>query len=81
MNKIEMALERARDTKARIIGSGVVCRTAEMFQQIFPGQKVLPIYFKICIGVQLIHNVGLISGVQHNGSVMHMHISGLLRWR
>ena len=41
MNKIEMALERARDTKALIIGSGVVCRTAEMFTQLFPGKKAI----------------------------------------
>lgn len=41
MNKIEKALERARDTKALIIGSGVVCRTAEMFAQLFPGQKAV----------------------------------------
>lgn len=41
MNKIEMALERARDTKALIIGSGVVSRTAEMFLQLFPGQKAV----------------------------------------
>ena len=36
-----MALERARDTKALIIGSGVVCRTAEMFTQLFPGKKAI----------------------------------------
>ena len=36
-----MALERARDTKALIIGSGVVCRTAEMFCQLFPGKKAV----------------------------------------
>ena len=41
MNKIDMALERARDTKALIIGSGVVCRTAEMFCGLFPGQKAV----------------------------------------
>lgn len=41
MNKIEMALERARDTKTLIIGSGVVSRTAEMFLQLFPGQKAV----------------------------------------
>ena len=41
MNKIEMALERARDTKALIIGSGVVCRTAEMFAQLFPGRTAV----------------------------------------
>ena len=41
MNKIEMALDRARDTKALIIGNGVVCRTAEMFSQLFPGRKAV----------------------------------------
>lgn len=41
MNKIEVALERARDTKALIIGRGTVCRTAEMFQNIFPGCKAI----------------------------------------
>ena len=41
MNKIETALERARDTKALIIGKGTVCRTAEMFQNLFPGQKAI----------------------------------------
>ena len=41
MNKIEMALGRARDTKALIIGNGAVCRTAEMFSQLFPGRKAI----------------------------------------
>lgn len=41
MNKIETALERARDTKALIIGNGTVCRTAEMFNNLFPGQKAI----------------------------------------
>ena len=41
MNKIKAALERARDTKALIIGNGVVCRTAEMFNELFPGQKAI----------------------------------------
>jgi glycerol-1-phosphate dehydrogenase [NAD(P)+] len=41
MNKIKAALERARDTKALIIGNGVVCRTAEMFNGLFPGQKAI----------------------------------------
>lgn len=38
MNKIEQALQRARDTKALIIGKGTVCRTAEKFAELFPGQ-------------------------------------------
>ena len=41
MNKIEKALERARDTKALIIGNGTVTRTAEMFTNLFPGQKAI----------------------------------------
>ena len=41
MNKIETALERARDTKALIIGNGTVCRSAEMFNNLFPGQKAI----------------------------------------
>lgn len=41
MNKIESALQRARDTKALIIGRGTVCRTAEMFAGLFPRQKAV----------------------------------------
>ena len=41
MNKIDTALERARDTKALIIGNGTVCRTAEMFKNLFPGKKAI----------------------------------------
>jgi glycerol-1-phosphate dehydrogenase [NAD(P)+] len=41
MDKLTVALERARDTKALIIGNGVVNRTAEMFKQLFPGQKAI----------------------------------------
>lgn len=41
MNKIEQALQRARDTKALIIGRGTVCRTAEMFAVLFPGQRAV----------------------------------------
>ena len=41
MNKIEQALQRARDTKALIIGRGTVCRTAEMFCQLFPGSRAV----------------------------------------
>ena len=41
MNKIDLALERARDTKALIIGSGVVHRTAEMFEKLFSGCKAV----------------------------------------
>lgn len=41
MDRLTTALERARDTKALIIGNGVVDRTAEMFKQLFPGQKAI----------------------------------------
>ncbi len=41
MNKIEQALQRARDTKALIIGRGTVCRTAEMFAELFPDQRAV----------------------------------------
>ena len=41
MNKIESALQRAKDTKALITGQGVVCRTAEIFASLFPGQKAI----------------------------------------
>lgn len=41
MNKIKSALQRARDTKALITGQGVVCRTAEIFASLFPGQKAI----------------------------------------
>lgn len=41
MDKITAALERARDTKALIIGNGVVCRTAEMFNNLFAGRKAI----------------------------------------
>lgn len=41
MDRLAIALDRARDTKALIIGNGVVNRTAEMFKQLFPGQKAI----------------------------------------
>lgn len=41
MNKVETALERARDTKALISGRGAVSRTAEMFKNIFAGKKAI----------------------------------------
>jgi glycerol-1-phosphate dehydrogenase [NAD(P)+] len=43
MNKIETALNRARDTKALIIGNGTVSRTAEMFKSLFASQKAIVI--------------------------------------
>lgn len=41
MNKIESALQRTRDTKALFIGKGVVARTAEMFNKLFPGKTAV----------------------------------------
>ena len=41
MNKIESALQRTRDTKALFIGKGAVNRTAEMFNQLFPGSTAV----------------------------------------
>ena len=41
MNKIESALQRARDTKSLITGRGSVGRTAEMFVSLFPGRKAV----------------------------------------
>ena len=37
MGRIEDALERARDTKALVIGKGAVGKTGEMFRQLFEG--------------------------------------------
>lgn len=37
MGRIEDALERARDTKALVIGKGAVSKTGEMFRQLFEG--------------------------------------------
>lgn len=39
MNNIEMALKKASDTKALEIGVGAMQKTAEMFNQLFPGAK------------------------------------------
>lgn len=41
MTKTERALERTTDTKDMIIGAGVISRTAEMFEKLFPGQKAV----------------------------------------
>lgn len=41
MNKIEAALQRARDTKALIIGKGTAIRSAEMFNSLFPELKAI----------------------------------------
>ena len=41
MNKVNRALQRARDTKSLIIGRGVVRRSAEMFLELFAGYKAV----------------------------------------
>ena len=41
MTKVERALERTTDTKDMIIGAGVISRTAEMFEKLFPGHKAV----------------------------------------
>lgn len=41
MDKIKIALEKARDTKALITGRGTVCRTGEMFRSLFPDRKAI----------------------------------------
>lgn len=41
MDKIKIALEKARDTKALITGRGAVCRTGEMFRSLFPDRKAI----------------------------------------
>jgi len=41
MDKVQSALQRTTDTKDLIIGAGVVSRTAEMFQKLFPGKTAI----------------------------------------
>ena len=41
MNKIESALQRTRDTKACLIGKGVVARTSEVYNQLFAGKTAV----------------------------------------
>ena len=41
MNIIEQALQKTRDTRALIIGKGAMERSAEMFQDLFPGKKAV----------------------------------------
>ena len=40
MNKVESALQRTTDTKALVIGVGTLPRTAEMFNELFPGCQI-----------------------------------------
>lgn len=41
MNKIDIALERASDTKALAVGRGVIGQAAEMFANMFPGSRAV----------------------------------------
>lgn len=41
MNEIEMALERARDTKALEFGAGAMEKVPAMFSKLFPGKKAV----------------------------------------
>lgn len=41
MNKIEQALQKTTDTKACLIGRGVVADTAQVFTKLFPGKKAI----------------------------------------
>ncbi len=41
MNKVESALQRTTDTKALVIGVGTLPRTAEMFNELFPGCRAV----------------------------------------
>ncbi len=41
MNKVESALQRTTDTKALVIGSDALPRSAEMFKELFPGNGPL----------------------------------------
>ena len=43
MNKIELALEKASDTKAMEIGTGAMKQTGEMFKKLFQGEKAIVI--------------------------------------
>ena len=56
MGRIEEALERARDTKALIIGEGAVGKTGEMFRQLFGNSTAIVVAdlntYKADAGVQ-----------------------------
>lgn len=41
MNKVEKALEKANETRALIIGSGVISQVSELFKKQFPGRKAV----------------------------------------
>ena len=47
MNKVENALQRTTDTKALIIGSDALQRTAAMFKELFPGKRAVIVADKI----------------------------------
>ena len=41
MNKIESALSRTTDTKALVLGEDAIPQAAQMFKNLFPGQRAL----------------------------------------
>ena len=43
MNKVESALRRTTDTKALVIGVDTLPRTAELFEELFPGRRAVVI--------------------------------------
>ena len=47
MNKVESALQRTTDTKALVIGSDALPRSAEMFKELFPGKRAIIVADKI----------------------------------
>ena len=53
MNKVESALQRTTDTKALVIGVGTLPRTAEMFNELFPGCRAV-----VVRGIAYVHARG-----------------------
>ena len=47
MNKVESALQRTTDTKALVIGSDALPRSAEMIKELFPGKRAIIVADKI----------------------------------
>jgi glycerol-1-phosphate dehydrogenase [NAD(P)+] len=41
MNKIEYALSHATDTKALMLGKGVIIKAGELFKEQFPGRRAV----------------------------------------
>ena len=50
-----------------------------IMRKVLPDQITLVLFKKFLIGLQLIYNAGLVSGVQQSESVTHIHISILLQ--